>query len=206
MTYFSVKLQNNPSRIVDTVKPKNHAGFVYVKVGEESGVPIYEMRKPDPFERKCILISYLKAHSGEMIKVPYLADKLGVTDRTLQILLKELVKEEHIISYPSNGKDGRQTGNIYVWTAKKDPVIGGPTLKELYSKKDNYGFRSFTWEDFKVIPGQYNSIEEKIEKYYQYMDLIAIKKRLKRKHDSRRKKAIMKLHGLKVRDVNEIPY
>lgn len=49
----------NPSRIVDTVKPKNHSGFVYVKVGEEAGVPIYEMRKPDPFERKCIVENYI---------------------------------------------------------------------------------------------------------------------------------------------------
>lgn len=200
MIIFKPNLEKNPSRIVDTVKPKNHAGFIYVKVGEESGVPIYEMRKPDPFERKCILINYLHHHSKEMIKVPYLADKLEVTDRTIQMVLKELIKEGYIVSYPSNGEDGRQTGNIYVWTGGRDPIIGGPTLKNLYAKRDSYGFRSFTWEDFKVIPGQYNSIEEKIEKYYQYMDLIAIKKRLKRKHDAKRAKELKELRRLHVRD------
>ena len=65
MSYYDDSYAKNPSRIVDTVKPKNHSGFVYVKVGEEAGVPIYEMRKPDPFERKCIVENYIRVRSKD---------------------------------------------------------------------------------------------------------------------------------------------
>lgn len=205
MSYYEDPYAKNPSRIVDTVKPKNHSGFVYVKVGEEAGVPIYEMRKPNPFERKCIVENYIRLHSGEMIKVPWLAEKLGVTDRTIQMILKQLIEEGAIISTPSNGKDGRQTGNVYIWTWNVDPIVGSPTLRDLYSKRDGYGFRSFTWDDFKVIPGQYDSVDDKIEKYYQYMDLIAIKKRLKRKRQVKIAKHKHLLRKLKVRDSDDNP-
>lgn len=203
MIICKLRLDKNPSQIVDTVEPKNHAGFVYVKVGEEYGVPIYEMRKPNPFERKCIVANYIRMNSKKMAKVPFLADKLGVTDRTIQLILKQLVEEGMITSTPSNGKDGRQTGNIYVWTLDVDPVIGSPTLKDLYSKVDHFGFRSFTWEDFKVIPGNYESVQDKIDKYYQYMELIAIKNRLKRKHDARIKKEKKVLINHHIRDKDE---
>ena len=84
--------------------------------------------------------------------------------------------------------------------------MGSPPLDDLYSKKDKYGFRSFTWDDFKVVPGQYNSVQDKIDKYYQYMELIAIKKRLTRKHDARKRRSIKKMHALHVRDENGVPY
>lgn len=206
MIVYKPYIPKNPSRIVDTVKPKNHAGFVYVKVGEDHGIPIYEMRKPTPFERKCIVANYLARHSPEVTKVHFLAEKLGVTDRTIQSLLKEFISTGALIAYPNYGRDGRQTGNLYFWTGKFDHVVGSPTLDDLYSKKDKYGFRSFTWDDFKVVPGQYNSVQDKIDKYYQYMELIAIKKRLTRKHDARKRRSIKKMHALHVRDENGVPY
>lgn len=36
----------NPSRIRDYSAPGNKSGFVYVRVGKEDGVPLWELRKP----------------------------------------------------------------------------------------------------------------------------------------------------------------
>ena len=38
------------------------------------------------------------------------------------------------------------------------------------------------------------------------MELIAIKKRLTRKHDARKRRSIKKMHALHVRDENGVPY
>lgn len=200
MAYFR---NENPAKIVDTDKPENRSGFVYVVAGEEYGVPVYEMRKPSPLEREAIVMEYVRRNNGLSFKVSWLAGKLGVSDRTIQKILSNLSKKGAIRSEPNFGKDGRQSGSIYFWTGNVDPIVGAPTLKDLYHRKNDYGFRSFTWDDFKVVPGNFDSVQEKIDAYYRYMELIAIKKRLTRKKKARAAEQLEILRHFGVRDARE---
>lgn len=137
---------------------------------------MYELRKPTPDERIWIIENYIRQHSGEVIKMPYLASKLGVSDRTIQAILKELKNKKIVECYESVDKNNHQTGNV-------DPIIGSPTLEDLYARRDGYGFRSFSWEDFRM-PGT-DDWTEKVDRYYRYKDLFAIRRKMKRKKDRR---------------------
>jgi hypothetical protein len=209
MTYFHPSCvilvgvrQENPSKVVDWTPPKNHHGFVYVRSGNENGVPIFELRKPTPVERSLIVGNYIRAHSGEPIKIPFLSSKLGVSDRTIQSIIQPLISQGAITSVPSKGIGDRQGGNILTWTWKMDPVPGSPTMEDLYARKDSYGFRSYTWDDYKINPDAATSFE-RIGQYLNYLSLMDIKKRLKRKRDKRLSKNLKLLRDLNVRDNGE---
>lgn len=75
------------------------------------------------------------------IKVSFFSEQLGVSDRTVQ---------SAITVAPVFSEGGKQQGNLYHWTGDVDSVIGSPTLEMLYARYDSYGFRSFTWDDFKM--------------------------------------------------------
>ncbi|MFA6797007.1 MAG: hypothetical protein WCR63_05545, partial [Bacilli bacterium] len=175
--------EENPSKVRDWNPPKNHHGFVYVYVGKDDGVPLWELRKPTPDERIWIVENYIRHHSNQVIKVHFLASKLGVSDRTIQTILRDLESNGTIGSETSLDELNRQTGNVYWWTGKNDPIIGSPTLEDLYKKKDGYGFRSFAWDDFKMYESE--DWLDRVDQYFQYIELLDIKKRLKRKRDRR---------------------
>lgn len=74
--------QENPSEIRDFDKPKNHHGFVYVRVGKEDKVPLWEMRKPTPDERLSIIESWIRKHGNEgPIKSPSLPRSLELATK-----------------------------------------------------------------------------------------------------------------------------
>lgn len=136
--------QENPSVIRDYDKPKNHHGFVYVRAGRDGRVPLWEMRKPTPDERLAIIENYIRMHGSEgPIKVSFFSEKLGVSDRTVQSILRLLEEKKAITIEPVFNENEKQQGNIYHWTGNVDPVIGGPTMEMLYKRYDSYGFRSF---------------------------------------------------------------
>lgn len=54
------------------------------------------LRKPTPEERKEIVVNYIIAHNGEYIDMFALADKLCISERLTQMILKSL-REEKII-------------------------------------------------------------------------------------------------------------
>lgn len=190
-----------PLRLLRWKPPKNHHGLVYVYVGKEDGIPMYELRKPTQNERVWIIENYIRMHSGEVIKVPFLAVKLGVSDRTVQTILKGLKEEGAVECRESYGADNRQTGNTYVWTGKVDPIIGSPTLEDLYARRDGYGFRSFSWEDFRM-PKTDDPVK-RIDQYFNYLELLDIRRKMKRKKDRRYRKCLAQLKRLGVRDRDE---
>ena len=194
----------NPSKIRDYNPPKNHSGFVYVRVGKEDGVPLWELRKPTPAERISIVSNYIRMHGSEgPIKISFLAEKLGVSDRTIQGIIRQLEKEGAIMTTSVFNENGRQQGNIYHWTGNVDPVIGSPTMELLYKRYDSYGFRSYTWDDFKMERGPSGRLT--CHDYEQYIILMDERKRLKRKNEKTYRKNLKRLESLKVHDKNNRP-
>ena len=194
----------NPSVIRDYDKPKNHHGFVYVRAGKGGRVPLWEMRKPTPDERLSIIENYIRMHGGEgPIKVSFFADKLGVSDRTIQSILRLLEEKKAITIEPVLNGNGKQQGNLYRWTGNVDPIIGGPTMEMLYKRYDSYGFRSFTWDDYKMKTDPSGNLTS--DDYLQYTDLIQKKKRLKRKKGKAYKSHLKKLKVMHVHDEDDKP-
>lgn len=195
--------QENPSVIRDYDKPKNHHGFVYVRAGKEGRVPLWEMRKPTPDERLSIIENYIRMHGSEgPIKVSFFAEKLGVSDRTIQSILRLLEDKKAITITPVFNESGKQQGNLYHWTGNVDPIIGGPTMEMLYKRYDSYGFRSFTWDDYKMKTDPSGNLTS--EDYLQYDELKAEKKKLSRKKKKAYEFHLRKLKALKVHDESEM--
>ena len=55
-----------------------------------------EFRKPTPAEREEIILNFIRAHNGTSIRVWWLAEKLGVSDRTIQKILKKFEEKSLI--------------------------------------------------------------------------------------------------------------
>lgn len=196
--------QENPSVIRDYDKPKkNHHGFVYVRAGKEGSVPLWEMRKPTPDERLSIIENWIRMHGKEgPIKVSFFAEKLGVSDRTIQSVLRLLEDKKAITITPVFSEGGKQQGNLYHWTGNVDPIIGGPTMEMLYKRYDSYGFRSFTWDDYKMKTDPSGNLTSK--DYLQYDELKAEKKKLRRKKKKAYESHLRRLRALKVHDEEEM--
>ena len=196
--------QENPSVIRDYDKPKNHHGFVYVRAGRDGRVPLWEMRKPTPDERLAIIENYIRMHGSEgPIKVSFFSKKLGVSDRTIQSILRLLEEKKAITIEPVFNENGKQQGNLYRWTGNVDPIIGSPTMEMLYKRYDSYGFRSFTWDDYKMKTDPSGNLT--CEDYYQYGELIDEKRRVKRKKGKIYKSHLNKLKSMKVHDRDDKP-
>lgn len=196
--------QENPSVIRDYDKPKNHHGFVYVRAGKDSRVPLWEMRKPTPDERLSIIANWIRMHGKEgPIKVSFFSEKLGVSDRTVQSILRLLEENQAITIDSVFDANGKQQGNLYQWTGNVDPVIGGPTMEMLYKRYDSYGFRSFTWDDYKMKTDPSGNLT--CDDYYRYADLMNEKRKLKRKKAKTYKSHLKKLKKLHVRSEDNEP-
>lgn len=135
-----------------------------------------EIRKPTPAEREEIILNYIRYHSGEVIKVDFLADKLAVSDRTIQSVLKKLKEQKLITSTPYLTETNRQLGNIITYIGpKRARTAQDLTLKKLYAPDNPCGFRDWHWEEFKFIPGYYDEDFTKKDAYYNYK-FLRIKK------------------------------
>lgn len=166
-------------------------------------MPLWEMRKPTPDERLSIIENYIRMHGSEgPIKVSFLAEKLGVSDRTVQSILRLLEEKKAITITPVFNGNGKQQGNLYHWTSNVDPIIGGPTMEMLYKRYDSYGFRSFTWDDYKMKTDPSGNLTS--EDYLQYDQLKAEKKKLRRKKKKAYESHLRRLRALKVHDEEEM--
>lgn len=113
-------------------------------------VPEFLMRKPTPEERKEIIVNYIIAHNGKSIDMGALADKLCISYRLMQIILKSL-REEQLIAVEHTFSDtGKQLKNKYRYIGAPCERYGsGLTLDMLYDTENKAGFRDWDWEDFK---------------------------------------------------------
>lgn len=134
----------------EILKP-NRYGFVYVKNPKyptEDDDREYLIRKPTPEERREIVINTVIECNGRTFSIPALADKLGVTDRTIQCILRQLQKDGLIEITPRYGKNGKQKGNAYKYIGSPCKKYGsGLTLKLLYSTDIDVGFRNWAWKE-----------------------------------------------------------
>lgn len=129
----------------------NRYGFVYVKNphymtdGDERK---YLIRKPTPKERREIIINTVIECNGRTFSIPMLADRLGVTGRTVQSILRQLQKDGLIEIIPKYHKNGAQKGNSYKYIGEPCERYGsGLTLQVLYSSKLDAGFRDWAWKE-----------------------------------------------------------
>ncbi len=124
-------------------------GFIYIK---NPDFPIdddreYLIRKPTPKERREIVINTVIECNGRTFKIHALAERLGVSDRTVQSILRQLQKDELIEITPKHDKTGKQKRNAYKYIGPPCEKYGtGLTLKALYSTSEDVGFRDWAWK------------------------------------------------------------
>lgn len=133
----------------------NHHGFVLVYAGRNQyGQRVYEIRKPSVDERRAMVLSYIRENDGKPVKIHWLAKKLGVSDRTIQMDLRRYEKMHLITSTPSNGNEGRENGYIYHIISRSKLGVGTIyTIKTLYQMSNPIGYRTWQWEDYKMTAG-----------------------------------------------------
>ena len=76
-------------------------------------------------------------------------------------------------------------------------------MEMLYKRYDSYGFRSFTWDDYKMKTDSSGNLTS--PDYYQYGELMDEKRRLKRKKAKIYKSHLKKLKKLHVRSEDDEP-
>ena len=128
-------------------------GIIVIEAYDKTlGTTVYYYRKPTPSERKEIILNYIIDNSGTPIKVNFLANKLAVSDRTIQKIIKELANER-LIKVESCFINGRQSGNKITYIGLPRTKTGKElTLELLYDISNPYGFRDWDWEEFKLHP------------------------------------------------------
>lgn len=124
-------------------------GFIYIK---NPDFPMeddneYIIRKPTPKERREIVINTVIECNGRTFKIHALAQRLAVSDRTIQAVLRQLQKDGLIQITPKHGKGGKQKGNAYQYIGPPCKSYGsGLTLKNLYDISQDIGFRDWAWK------------------------------------------------------------
>ncbi len=147
-----------------------------------------ELRKPTPAEREEIILNYIRANSGQPVCVWWLAERLGVSDRTIQKILKKFEEQGLISRTPLFTETGKQKGNILTYLGE-DKTIGETdlTLKHLYNPDNPCGFRDWHWEEFKFILGDYDENFTKVDARNQYDYLCSLRKENEEKRKKFRK-------------------
>lgn len=143
--YYGNKLHKEKYGFIEIDNPE-----YYKKDNGYWSVPEFLLRKPTPEERKEIIVNYIIAHNGESIDMSALADKLCISYRLMQIILKSL-REERIIQVEHTFSDtGKQLQNKYRYVGAPCESYGsGLTVDMLYDTENQAGFRDWDWEDFK---------------------------------------------------------
>ena len=147
---------------------KNHHGFVFVYAGRNKyNQRCYEIRKPTNEQRRTIVFGYLKDHPLEEVRVSFLSEKLGVSDRTIQSDIRSLEEKGIIKRIPVVGENLKQQANRYDCRYGSQYPPHTCTLENLYKPTNPAGFRTWSWDDFKMNEGK---SQEQL--YGQYMELI----------------------------------
>lgn len=135
-----------------------------------------EIRKPTPAEREEIVLNFIREHSGKSVRISWLAEKLAVSDRTIQTILKKFETQGLITRTFAFNKRGKQKGNILTYIREDKPITGTElTLRRLYNPKNPCGFRDWHWKDFKIIIGYCDKNFERIDSENQYAELKYLK-------------------------------
>ncbi len=136
-----------------------------------------EIRKPTPKEREDIILNFIRAYSGRSVRVWGLAEKLGVSDRTIQKILKKFEEEGLVKRTPVFTKTGKQKGNILTYIGEdKEVDYTLSTFNTLYNPENPYGFRDWDWEHFKFTPGVFDDGFTKHDSMEQYEYLCYLRK------------------------------
>ncbi len=123
-------------------------GFIYIK---NPKFPLedtreYLTRKPTPKERREIVINTVIECNGRTFKIHALAQRLAVSDRTVQSILRQLEKDGLIEITPKYDKNGKQKRNAYRYIGPPCERYGtGLTLKDLHDISRDVGFRDWAW-------------------------------------------------------------
>lgn len=129
----------------------NHYGFVWFKNPHymvDDDEQEYILRKPTPKERREIVINTVIECNGRTFAIPKLARRLGVSDRTIQSILRSLQKEGLIEIVPRRDKTGKQKANAYRYIGPPCEKYGsGLTLQLLFSTEHDVGFRDWAWKE-----------------------------------------------------------
>lgn len=129
---------------------RNHHGFVLVSAGlDEYDREVFEIRKPTPKQRNLMIYHHLRDNPDTPIKIHWLAEKLGVSDRTIQSAIRIMEESGTLESKPCYGKDGRQTGNSYK-VLKEPGTIHRVTIDKLHDPTNPLGIRTWSWEEFRM--------------------------------------------------------
>lgn len=146
---------NSDSRTENDLYPweredKGAYGFVrvrnphYLQDGDDRK---YIIRKPNPTERRDIIVNTVIECNGRTFRIPILAKRLGVSDRTVQTTLRGLEQEGIIsIDIPRHKRNGEHRGNAYRYIGPPCEKYGsGLTLQILYDVAQNIGIRDWDW-------------------------------------------------------------
>ena len=151
---------------------RNGYGFIRIKNphymvdGDEHE---FFVRKPTPAERREIIINTVIECNGRTFRIPVLSHLLGVSDRTVQAVLRRLEREGLIEIIPKKTKSGAQRCNVYRYIGPPCEKYGsGLTLKLLYDTKHDVGIRDWNWKVYsfahnKVWHNNYPLCEAKFE-------------------------------------------
>lgn len=160
-------------------------GYIIVKPMTEEEDAL--VRKITPKQRRCIILYYIKTHKRKPISIPFLAEKLGCEDRTIQYDFKYLYKHRHVAKFRNfDKKNNAQLANIYVFKkAIEDPFFRlNPTIRKAYGKANCLGLREWHWDDYKTIPGvcdEYHNAFDKYENLQELNEKKAEQKKLREK-------------------------
>ena len=109
----------------------------------------YIIRKPNPTERRDIIVNTVIECNGRTFRIPILAKRLGVSDRTVQTALRGLEQEGLIEIAPRRTRRGLQRGNSYRYIGPPCEKYGsGLTLHILYDAEQDIGIRDWDWEAY----------------------------------------------------------
>lgn len=162
-------------------------GIVHFKTKEDIKNDGYDperdprFRKITAIERREIFLNLIKISNGKPMRLGKVAYYLGVTKRTMQGLVKQLVKENIISVTPRFGKTGKQKANLYTYLGEdKEVSPGSLTIEDIFDGDNKAGFRDWDWWYYKFIPGLYEKDFTKEMAYIQYMCLLNDKKRIQK--------------------------
>ncbi len=144
LQYSGNKLHQEKYGFIEIDNPKYYHNDSYFSV------PEFLIRKPTPEERKEIIINYIIAHNSKSIDMSALAEKLCVSNRLMQMILKSLREEGLVEAIHVFGDTGKQLQNKYRYIGAPCEKYGsGLTVDMLYDTENKAGFRDWDWEDFK---------------------------------------------------------
>ena len=143
-------------------KPKKYGMFYFKDKNGE-----IQFRKPNPRQRKAILVYYLRRRSGRTMTVKRIANDFCVSERTMQKLLKELEAEKIIRREHVFDDNGFQKANRIVYIGEKKRLTGNePSIDKIYEDGNPMDLRSFEWTGYWECHTDYNVFFENIKGYH----------------------------------------